>query len=132
MSKSVTVTPAGEIRVTEWPATPRGVLPHLYAEIQTDLVTTIPLPDDRTMWADDEGLYKPDPIVNELANKLLGCYGPLASYVVGIVVISGGVDDDGETLPLSADEANAVVHTLEGLRHEPLPKLVSLASLFGF
>lgn len=135
MSKSVTITTAGEVRVTEWPTTSEGVLPHLYAEIQTDLVTTIPLTDgrdERTMWADDEGLLKADPVINKLANTLLGCYGPLTSYVAGHVVISGGVDAAGESLPLSDDEAEVLVAVLEGLRSEPLPQLVPVAALYSF
>ena len=130
MASTLTITTDGQVRVNEWPEGDRQLLPHLYAEIETDLVTTINLPDGKTMWADDEALFKREPQINTLAVKLLGTFGELVSYVWGHVVLDGGVDDTGHSLPLTDADVDTLRHTLADLADAPLPELVAPDSVF--
>lgn len=130
MAHTLTITTDGQISVNEWPEGEGQLLPHLYSAIGTDLVTTITLPDGKTMWADDEALLKRDPQVNMLAVKLLGTFGELVSYVWGHVVLDGGVDDAGHSLPLTDAEVDTLRHTLADLADTPLPELVTPEHVF--
>ena len=122
MASTLTITTDGQVRVNEWPGE-NQLLAHLYAEIDTHLVTTITLPDGTIMWADDEALLQADPQLNTLAVKLLGTFGELVSYVFGHVVLTGGVDDTGTSLPLTDADTEAIRATLTDLARDPLPQL---------
>ncbi len=124
MARTLTITTDGQVRINDWPGDGQ-LLDHLYAEIKTDLVTTIPLPDGKTMWADDEALFKPDPQINTLGVKLLGTWGELINYVYGTVVIDGGVTEQGESIPLTDEEAEALRARLDELALQRMPELVA-------
>ena len=124
MARTLTITTDGQVRINDWPGDGQ-LLDHLYAEIETDLVTTVPLPDGKTMWADDEALFKPDPQINTLGVKLLGTWGELVNYDYRTVVIDGGVTEEGESIPLTDEEAEALRARLAELALQPLPELVA-------
>ena len=70
MARTLTITTDGQVRVNEWPEGDHQLLPHLYAQIETDLVTTITLPDGKTLWADDEAIALAGHVRAQLANRL--------------------------------------------------------------
>ncbi|MFZ2481789.1 MAG: hypothetical protein WAW78_14130, partial [Propioniciclava sp.] len=70
-------------------------------------------------------LFKPDPQINTLGVKLLGTWGELVNYVYGTVVIDGGVTEEGESIPLTDEEAEALRARLAELALQPLPELVA-------
>lgn len=119
MARTITITADGTVTTNPWPA---GLLEHLYSEIACRSVEIVDL-GDVTVWYDDEGPYASAPVTNELITKLLGTYGPLVSDIVGTVVLTGGADADGDTLPLDDNQAAELVRCLEQLRHEPMPVL---------
>ncbi len=55
------------------------------------------------MWIDDEGLYKDEPEPNKVATLLANglASGCVTSWITGSVVVTGGADSEGDTLPLT-------------------------------
>lgn len=109
---TLTLTTAGEIRVNNWPL---DLLQHAYREIGCSCVTTVALGASLTLWCDDEGLLASAPQANQLATSLCIFHDPLQSVLVGNVVITGGVDAEGDTHPLTPDQVAALLGVLEGL-----------------
>lgn len=120
MAYSITVTAAGDVRVNPWPS---DLLRHLYREIDCRTVEMVVLDEGLTAWCDDEGRFIDTPVTNELITKLCGTYGPLVCDIVGTVVLTGGADDEDDTLPLTDLQAGELVLRLEQLRDAPMPRL---------
>jgi hypothetical protein len=67
-------------------------------EIVEGLIQPVDLQDDMTMWVNEEGMYRDD--YNFLASRIAQI--PLN----GPAFITGGIDEDGNTLSLSPDYAD--------------------------
>lgn len=119
-ASTLTITEDGQTIVSPWPAS--GLLQHAYSQIGTDVVGALSL-DDLTMWYDDEGRLADQPQTNELATKLSGQYGPLVCTIVGRVLITGGVDRNGDTLPLDREQLHQLMAVLDQLRVTPMPRI---------
>ncbi len=119
---TITIHPAGDVDVNRWPDA--GLTPHLYEQIGCSIVTPVELGAHLTLWCDDEGLLAATPEINPLATKLCGAYGPLGSYLVGTVVLTGPADQTGETLPLGPGAVAVLGGVFAVLNDQPLPRLV--------
>ena len=65
--------------------------------------------DGLTLWCNDEGKIEGlphNPYAQELWDRV---YGVKTDYLVGDVVITGGTDEKGDTIPLSRTEADDLI-----------------------
>jgi hypothetical protein len=107
----------GTMRQIRWPypPPPEGHLSLLYREVQCSTIELVRLwpgqavePDlpELSMWIDEEGKFEPKP-VNRMATAIAQVIYPGSimhnDVIVGRALLTGGADDDGETLPLSVD-----------------------------
>lgn len=75
------------------------------------LIQPIDLVEDCTIWVNEEGLLLGLPynyIATDLTNQW---YQGLS--LVGTAFLTGGTDEDGNTLPLREDYADALIETLQ-------------------
>ena len=68
------------------------------------LIQPIDLAEDTTMWVNEEGLMLDLPY-NHLATSFCAIYG-IDTYICGDIFLTGGVDEDGNTLPLKQEYAD--------------------------
>lgn len=68
------------------------------------LIQPIDLADDVTMWVNEEGMILDLPY-NHLATTFCAIYG-IETYLCGDVFLTGGTDEDGNTLPLKQEYAD--------------------------
>lgn len=71
-------------------------------------VQAITIRPDITMWLNEEGKINRaphNPVGQSLWNNV---YGKDTDYIVGDVVLTGGTDDNGETLPISNETVEAI------------------------
>lgn len=117
---AVIVPPAGPARIEPWPAggDVGHLLAQLYAWIGTRTVDSARLdlaPGEDgerhhlTAWIDDEGLFAQPVAWNDRATVLAHAAGHFTDGLAGTVVLSGGVDDDGNSLGLPRDIADALL-----------------------
>jgi Domain of unknown function (DUF3846) len=64
------------------------------------------------LWIDDEGKLVEDPKINGFGSALwIHEYG-LTDIIVGDIIVTGGVDEDGKTLGLDREQATNVLMTV--------------------
>jgi hypothetical protein len=68
------------------------------------LIQPIDLLEDVTMWVNEEGLLIDLPY-NHLATTFCGIFG-IDTYICGNVFLTGGTDEDGNTMPLKQEYAD--------------------------
>lgn len=68
--------------------------------------------DTYTFWADEEGLLKGQAHINYRATALIYEREGITHPVVGPVFITGGVDEDGNSLPLGDELAREMLSSL--------------------
>lgn len=70
--------------------------------------------DDQTFtfWADEEGLMVEQPMLNYRATALIYEREGITHPVVGPVFVTGGVDEDGNSLPLGDELAREMLSSL--------------------
>jgi len=80
------------------------------AAIGGGTIQCIHLPSlDVDMWIDDEGKLVNEPVINAFGSALwVDSYG-MTDLIVGDIIITGGVDDEGHTLGLTFDKAAMVL-----------------------
>lgn len=65
------------------------------------LIQPIDLDTHATMWVNEEGLFRSDLEMNEIATAIYAeMYGDIANPLIGDAVFTGGTDEEGETLTL--------------------------------
>ena len=70
------------------------------------------------MWVNEEGKMDGLPY-NNIASRLFDkVFGVFVDEIVGDVIISGGTDDDGETLGLTDDQIEKLTTVLDPYRPE--------------
>jgi hypothetical protein len=75
-------------------------------------VQAVDLGDDLTMWLNEEGKLEGLPH-NEVGQVLWDAtYGAGTDYIVGDIAITGGTDEEGETLPLTASAVSKIMQML--------------------
>jgi len=90
----------GDFMLTTATLTSGALLADLYRLIGCDTVDLVPLDEGLDMWLDDEGLYN-NVTPNPAATMVAHLYGFTRQPYYGVVVFTGGVDEDGNALPLS-------------------------------
>ncbi len=102
----------GPARMAAWPD--GGAGQWIRAAIKCQIFTCVALTDRIDMWLDDEALLvddpKPNPRATAVAARLAGAE---CALLFGNAVLTGGADEEGETLPLGAEELRQVKAALE-------------------
>ncbi|MET8347344.1 DUF3846 domain-containing protein [Streptomyces microflavus] len=96
----------GSFEVIDWPT--ENHLPILYKGIDCTHVDAVDISRRLTMWIDDSGLINGAPI-NRAATILYAIHKEPHQHYHGNVVITGGVDHEGETLGLTNDEIASLI-----------------------
>lgn len=92
-------------------------------------VQPLDLATDLTMWCNEEGKLTGlahNPYAQFMWDKVFGSH---TDYIVGDVVITGGSDDDGETIGLTTEQVaiiSNIIYTVLGFV-EPRSTLIALA-----
>ena len=89
-------------------STTTGTLTHLQRAVD-GLVDLVALHEHVTMWVNDEGIVKGMPM-NIVATSIARGFGFTHQAYFGPVVFTGGGDEEGETLGLSEQHAEALVN----------------------
>lgn len=118
---TITIHPTGDVFRSDWPDAGQ-LLQHLYQQMNCSLVAPVSLGEHLTLWCDEEA-FMDEP--NALATKLCGLFGPLNSYLAGIVVLTGPGDSQGRTQPLNGEAAEHLRRVLSRLQHRPWPAIGS-------
>jgi len=113
LATAVLLTPEADIVPITLPVDGDDRLKVMRAVIRCDLVDVVALTSRLDMWLDDEGLY--DHPVNVAASLLAARHGFAWQPYHGPVLLTGGPDDEGETLPLSVEEVRALLTSLGGI-----------------
>lgn len=103
--RAVTVSVDGEVQEVQWDTTD-GTLQHLQRAVG-GLVDVVGLAPNLDMWVNDEGLAL-GMEVNHLATVAAQVCGKFRQPYAGPAVFTGGADENGETLPLTAEQAAAL------------------------
>ncbi|MFD9047754.1 DUF3846 domain-containing protein [Streptomyces zaomyceticus] len=107
------ITPKGEITLVELPADTGERLTAMYSLMRCDSVDVVALTNRLDMWLDDEGLFRQP--VNRLATLVARRFGWTYQSYHGAVLLTGGANEEGETLPLSEDKTRALLASLTDL-----------------
>jgi hypothetical protein len=82
------------------------------------MIEAVTLPNSLTLWVNEEGKLDGLP-VNEYATKLFAsAFGSGIDIIVGNAIVTGGADDEGETLGLTDEQ---VAELLSNLLHSGSP-----------
>lgn len=109
---ALTIHPDSTIRQIDLDQDESTSLQILQSEVE-GFVTTLelepysPPASGLTCWSNDEGLFTHADQPNPIATVLLAFFG-IDSALVGPVVLTGGADDNGDTLPLEKAWIDAV------------------------
>lgn len=112
-SIALLITPEGDVKELGLPDATRDRLQLLYQEIGCSTVDVVRLTTGIDMWVDDEFLYNFDE-PNIPATLYARRFVPGDPVYRGPVVLTGGGDDQGETLPLTRDKLLAILRQLLG------------------
>ncbi|MEU4499218.1 DUF3846 domain-containing protein [Streptomyces sp. NPDC023998] len=107
------ITPEADIIPVNLPADTDNRLVVMRSVIRCERVDVVALTDQVDMWLDDEGLYNHP--VNKLATLLAIRFGFTYQDYHGPVLLTGGADAEGETVPLTKDKVLALLTSLEEL-----------------
>jgi hypothetical protein len=77
------------------------------------LIQPIDLAEDVTMWVNEEGLLLDLPY-NHLATTFCAIYS-IDTYICGDVFLTGGVDANGNTLPLKKEYADYLLEQMASI-----------------
>lgn len=108
---AILLTPDGDLVEIQLPAAGRDRLTVMRAVIRCQLVDVVALTDRIDMWIDEEGLYNHP--VNPAATMLARRFGFTWQPYHGPVLITGGADEQGDTLPLNRDKLRALLTALD-------------------
>jgi hypothetical protein len=107
---AVLLTPEADIVPITLPVDGDDRLTVMRAVIRCDRVDAVALTSRLDMWLDDEGLYNHP--VNKLATYLAVRHGFIWQKYHGPVLLTGGADHEGDTLPLTVDQVRALLTSL--------------------
>lgn len=114
MSRALRIDDAGSITEITWAE--GESLPALQSAVG-GLIDVVQLAPDLDLWVHDEGLYlfEPNPHATAVATVFAAQAGArLAQAFHGPAVFTGGVDDEGDTLPLSEEQAEQIRQSIAG------------------
>lgn len=104
---AILITPEADIVPISLPEDPAERQAVMRAVIRCDMYDVVALTSRLDMWIDDEGIYRHP--VNKLATYLAVRHGFTWQPYHGPVLLTGGADRDGETLPLTPDMVRALL-----------------------
>ncbi|MFF9870405.1 DUF3846 domain-containing protein [Streptomyces sp. NPDC013953] len=104
------ITPEADIVPLNLPTDAESRLIVMRSVIRCERVDAVGLTSQLDMWLDDEGLYNHP--VNKLATVLAFRFGFTYQSYHGPVLLTGGVDAEGETVPLTKDKLLALLSSL--------------------
>lgn len=107
------ITAEADIVPVNLPADTGARLAVMRSVIRCETVDVVGLTSRLDMWLDDEGLYNHP--VNKIATALAVRFGFTWQDYHGPVLLTGGADAEGETLPLSKDKVLALLASLGDL-----------------
>ena len=108
------LTSDGDLRRIDLEAGPGGDhLRAMYDQIGCDLVECVGLRDGLDMWVDEEGKLKDSWNLNLAATAVLQRHG-VPDLVAGTALLTGGADEEGNTLGISDEAADEVRRLLGG------------------
>lgn len=84
----------------------------MVSHLGVDMVQVHYSDDTLTFWSDEEGLLKASPQINYAATALIQSIAGFFHPVVGHVFITGGVDEEGNSMPLGDMEATELLQKL--------------------
>ncbi|MFB9558683.1 DUF3846 domain-containing protein [Streptomyces roseoviridis] len=111
--QALLITTDGDLVPVNLPGTSRDRLTAMYSVLRCNYVDVVRLTTQLDMWIDDEGLYNHP--VNPVATLLAQRYGWTYQPYHGPVLLTGGADDNGETIPLNVDKTKALLTSLADL-----------------
>ncbi|MFE1230285.1 DUF3846 domain-containing protein [Streptomyces sp. NPDC058745] len=111
--QALLITPEANVVPVDLPSTSRERLTAMYSVLRCSYVDVVRLTTQLDMWLDDEGLYNHP--VNEAATMLAARFGWTHQAYHGPVLLTGGADEEGNTLPLDTDKARALLTALADL-----------------
>ena len=107
---AVLLTPEADIVPITLPTDTKDRLTVMHSVIRCRHVDVVALTTRLDMWLDDEGLYNHP--VNPVATYLAKRHGFTWQQYHGPVLLTGGADGEGETLPLTVDQVRALLTSL--------------------
>lgn len=107
------ITPEADIVPVNLPADSESRLIVMRSVIRCERVDVVALTTQLDMWMDDEALYSHP--VNKLATVLAFRFGFTHQDYHGPVLLTGGADAEGETVPLNKDNVLALLTSLDEL-----------------
>ncbi|MFI0743431.1 DUF3846 domain-containing protein [Streptomyces sp. NPDC021100] len=107
------VTPQADFVPINLPGDTESRLVVLRSVLRCDYVDVVALTSQLDMWLDDEGLYNHP--VNRIATALAARFGFVYQDYHGPVLLTGGADSEGDTLPLTRDKLLALLGIAEEL-----------------
>ena len=72
------------------------------------LIEAVDITENLTMWVNEEGKFAEFPLINAVGNAYFQRAFGAVDVIVGDVVFSGGVDDEGDTLGLTEAQVKAL------------------------
>lgn len=113
MSDALLIAPTGDIVQINLPSGTRDQLTVMYSVLRCRNVACVGVSSSIHMWVDDEGLYSHTDEPNFPAVFFLSNFGQVVQPIYGPVLLTGGSDEEGDTLPLSRDKLAAILSKLE-------------------
>jgi Domain of unknown function (DUF3846) len=110
---AILITPEADIVPIALPTDPGERQAVMRAVIRCDRYNVVALTTRLDMWIDDEGIYNHP--VNKLATALAVRHGFVWQPYHGPVLLTGGADSDGETVPLTTDMVRALLTSVHDI-----------------
>ncbi|WP_189103422.1 DUF3846 domain-containing protein [Streptomyces kronopolitis] len=104
------ITPEADFVQLDLPADSKIQQAVKRAVMRCDRYDVVALTNTLDMWIDDEGLYNHP--VNKVATAFAARFGFIWQNYHGPVLLTGGADVDGGTVPLTKDQVLAFLATL--------------------
>ncbi|ASY36975.1 MULTISPECIES: DUF3846 domain-containing protein [unclassified Streptomyces] len=111
MSFAVLITCSGAIAEIDLPETSEARATVYRSVLRCDAYDVVALTSRLDMWLDDERLYRHP--VNPLATLFAMRHGFVHQPYHGPVLLTGGANEDGDTLPLTGEQVVAHLRALE-------------------
>lgn len=106
---AILITPGGDLIEIDLPNTTGERLAIMRSVIRCERVDVVALTTRIDMWFDDEYLYNYEDDINYAATILARRYIPNAAPYHGPVLVTGGADENGDTVPLDRDKLLALL-----------------------
>lgn len=105
------VTPEGDVTEVALPATSHERLALMYSALDCSAVQRVCLTDGLIMWVDEDGFANRH--INWIATGLAQRFGQMRHYIYGPVLLTGGADGQGGTLPLTRAKVGALLSAFQ-------------------